>query len=209
MGQERSGKGEHLLLCLAFCVSISLWFCGCALPVKQWQGEYALREAKELREKGDYSASEKKTLGVLDGFPDSLGGEALFQMGLLYSLPRNPNADHEKSRAYFQKLLTLYPDSSRKEEASAWLSTLNKLLGGEKEYSELQKKMRLLEQTADARGKKLKQLQDELDSREDEATEHREAVHQLQSRVKELESQLAKFKNIDLSIEQKKRATAR
>ena len=209
MGQERSGKGEHLLLCLAFCVSISLWLCGCALPVKQWRGEQALSEAKALRGMGDYSASEKKILGVLDDVPDTLGGEALFQMGLLYSLPKNPNADYEKSRAYFQKLVTLYPDSSRKEAATAWLSTLNKLLGSEKEYSELQKKMRLLEQTADARGKKLKQLQDELDSREDEATEHRDAVRQLRNRVAELESQLAKFKNIDLSIEQKKRATTR
>lgn len=209
MGQERSGKGEHLLLCLAFCVSISLWLCGCALPVKQWQGEYALREAKELREKGDYSASEKKTLGVLEDFPQTMGDEALFQLGLIYALPKNPKADYEKSKLYFEKLLTLHPESKRKEEAAAWSSAVTRIARSEREILELQKKSNLLEQTADARGKRLKQLQDELDSRENEAREHRDTVRLLQNRVAELESQLAKFKNIDLSIEQKKRATAR
>jgi uncharacterized protein YlxW (UPF0749 family) len=50
-------------------------------------------------------------------------------------------------------------------------------------------------------------LQDELDGREKEITEHQDAVRQLQNRVNELESQLAKFKSIDLNIEKKKRAT--
>jgi phage shock protein A len=60
---------------------------------------------------------------------------------------------------------------------------------------------------AETRGRKLKQLQDELDGREKEITEQQDAVHQLQNRVNELESQLAKFKSIDLNIEKKKRAT--
>lgn len=207
MGRERSGKGEHVLLCIACCVSISLWLFGCAHSIRQWQGEQALKEAKDLTGRGDYSASEKKTLGVLEAYPQTLGDEALFQMGVLYALPNNPYADYEKSRAFFEKLLTLHPDSSRKEEAAAWLFALNRIVGYEKESFELQKKMKLLEQTSDARGKKLKQLQEELDGRERERTEDRDAVRQLQNRVMELESQLAKFKNIDLTIEQKKRAT--
>lgn len=207
MGQERSGKGEHLLLCIACCISIFLWLCGCAHSFKQWQGEQALREAKELRGMGDYSASEKKTLRVLEDFPHTLGDEALFQMGLLYTLPKNPKADYEKSRAFFEKLLTLYSDSKRKEEAAAWSFAITRIVRSEREAIELQKKLTLLEQTADARGKKLKQVQDELDGREREMTEHQDAVRQLQNRVMELESQLAKFKNIDLTIEQKKRAT--
>jgi uncharacterized protein HemX len=101
----------------------------------------------------------------------------------------------------------LYPDSSRKEEALAWVLALDKIIGNEKETSELQKKAKQFEQISETRGKRLKQLQDELDGREKEITEHQDAVRQLQNRVNELESQLAKFKNIDLTIEQKKRAT--
>jgi len=215
MGKERSRKGKHVLLCIACCISLLLWLSGCVYPAKQWQGEQALREAKDLVGTGDYSASEKKTLGVLEAFPQTLGDEALFQMGLLYSLPKNPNADYEKSKVFFEKLLTLHPNSGRKEEAAAWLSALNRIVGNEKETLELQKKMRLLEQTSESRGKKLKQLQEELQEREREITEQRGAVGQLKGRVTDLEShvtdlesQLAKFKNIDLTIEQKKRATA-
>jgi hypothetical protein len=208
MGQERSGKREHLFLCIACCLSLSLWLCGCVPSLRQWQGEQALREAKDLRSEGDYSASEKKTLGVLEDFPQTLGDEALFQMGLLYALPKNPKADYEKSRAFFEKLLTLYPESTRKEEAVAWVLALDKIIGHEKETLEVQKRAKQFEQVAETRGKKLKQLQDELDGREKEIIEHQDAVRQLQNRVNELESQLAKFKSIDLNIEQKKRATA-
>ncbi|HEX9911371.1 MAG TPA: hypothetical protein VGA86_10830 [Desulfatiglandales bacterium] len=145
---------------------------------------------------------------MLEAFPKTLGDEALFQMGLIYSHPKNPNADYEKSKTFFEKLVTQYPDSCRTEEATVWLLTLTRIVGSERETLELQKKVRTLEQTSEARGKKLKQVQEELEGREQEITEHRDAVSQLQSRVTELESQLAKFKNIDLTIEQKKRATA-
>ena len=228
MDQESSCKGKLFLLCIACCVSISLWLFGCAHSLNQWQGEQDLKEAKDLMGMGDYSASEKKALGVNTAFPQALGDEALFQMGLLYTLPKNPNADYEKSRAFFEKLVTLYPDSSRKEESVAWLFALNRIVDNEKETFELQKKLRLLEQTSEARGKKLKQLQglletrekgfaehrdtvsqmhEELEAREEEIAEYQNAVSRLEGRVTDLESQLAKFKNIDLTIEQKKRVT--
>lgn len=208
MGQELSRKGKHLFLCLACCVSLFLGFGACVHSVKQWQGEQGLKEATDLRNAGDYPASEKKTLAVLEAFPQALGDEALFQMGLLYSLPKNPNADYEKSMAFFQKLVTLYPDSSRKEEASAWVLLLTRKVGNEKESLELQKKLKGIEQASEARGKRMKQLEEELLAKEKEIAEHRDEVSQLRGRVAELETQLAKFKNIDLTIEQKKRATA-
>ena len=207
MGQEHSRKGKHVLLCIAGCLSIVLGLCGCVHLLNQWQGEQDLREAKHLMSTGQYSASEKKILSVLEAFPQTLGDEALFQMGLIYTLPKNPTADYEKSKVFFERLIAQYPDSSRKEEAAAWFLALTRIAGNEKETLELQKKLRTLEQTSEARGKRLKQMQEELEAREKEITEHRDAVSQLQSRVTELESQLAKFKDIDLTIEQKKRAT--
>ena len=51
------------------------------------------------------------------------------------------------------------------------------------------------------------QTHEELEAREKEIAEYQDAVSRLQGRVTELESQLAKFKNIDLTIEQKKRGT--
>jgi chromosome segregation ATPase len=224
MGEERSRKGKHFLFRIACCVSVFLGFCGCVQSLKQWQGEQDLREAKHLMSTGNYPACEKKTLSVLETSPQTLGDEALFQMGLLYALPKNANASYEKSKTYFEKLVTQYPESDRKEEAAAWLLALTRVIRNEKETLELQEKLTILEQASEAKGRKLKQMQEDLEAREKEINElkqmrkdlearkkeideHRDAVSQLQSRVKELESQLAKFKNIDLTIEQKKRAT--
>ncbi len=230
MGQERSWKGKHLLLCIACCMSIVLWFCGCVHLLNQWQGEQDLRDAKRLMSSGQFSASEKKTLSVLEGFPQTMGDEALFQMGLIYSLPNNPTADYEKSRGFFERVVAQYPESNRKMEASAWVSALNRIAEMDRECVEIQKKVRLLEQTSESREKmlrhlqdqlkdrkreiaqqpekKLKQLQEDLEDRKREITEYLETVSQLQTRVIELESQLARFKDIDLTIEQKKRGTA-
>ena len=235
MGQERSWKGKHFLLCVAGGLSILLGLGGCAHLSDQWQGEQDLKDAKHLMSTDQYSESEKKTLNVLEAFPKTLGDEALFQMGLIYCFPRNPMADYEKSKVFFERLVTQYPDSSRKGEAAAWLFVLNRVLDNEKESFELQRQVRLLEQTIESREqmlrqlqeqlkdkekdkeketaqhseKKLKQLQEELEDRKKEINGYLETVSQLQNRVKELESQLAKFKNIDLTIEKKKRGAVR
>lgn len=230
MGEERSGKGKHFLLCIAGCLSVVLGLCGCVHSDNQRQGERGLGEARYLMSTGQYAASENKTLTVLEAFPQTLGDEALFQLGLIYASPKNPTADYERSMAFFERLITQYPDSSRKEEAAAWVFALNTVVKNEKETVELKKKVRLLEQTSDSKEKmlknlqeelidrkkedaqqpekKLKQLQDDLEERKKEITDYMETVSQLQNRVIELESQLAKFKNIDLTIEQKKRSTA-
>jgi|GEM_PF-432774 flagellar biosynthesis/type III secretory pathway chaperone len=227
MGQEHSGKGKQILLRITGCLSIVLGLCGCVHLLNQWQGEQDLREAKQLMRTGQYSESEAKTMRVLESFPKTLGDEALFQMGLFYSLPKNPTADYEKSRVFFERLVTQYAGSSRKQEAEAWLLALTSIIDNEKESLELQKKVKLLEQTSESRGKmvrqlqeeskdrkrettqdpdkKLRQLQEELEDRKKEIIEYLETVNQLQNRVIELESQLAKFKSIDLTIEQKKR----
>jgi polyhydroxyalkanoate synthesis regulator phasin len=186
-------------------VSILLGFFGCAQWVTRWQGEQDLREARHLMINGQYSASEKKNLSVLEASPQILGDEALFQMGVLYTLPSN--VSYEKSRTFFERLVTQYPDSGRKEEATAWLLALATMTRYEREALETEKKLTIVEQALEARGKRLKQMQEELDARQKQMTERREALRQLQRRVTELEAQLANFKSIDLTVEQKKRAT--
>jgi hypothetical protein len=203
---------------------------GCVHLLDQWQGEQDLRDAKLLMSTGQYSESERKTLRVLEAFPKTLGDEALFQMGLIYSLPKSPTVDYEKSKVFFERVVSQYPDSSRRQEAEAWVFAINRMLENEKESVELQKKVRLMEQASDSREKmvknlqdqlrdrkrevaqqpekKLRQAQEELEDKKREIIEYLETVNQLQNRVIELESQLAKFKDIDLTIEQKKRATA-
>jgi hypothetical protein len=210
-------------------MSMVLGLGGCVHLLNQWQGEQDLRDAKQLMSAGRFSASEEKTLKVLEGSPQALGDEALFQLGLIYSAPENPGADYGKSSGFFERLVAQYPESARKAEAAAWVSAFKRIAERDQECFELKKKVRLLEQALESREKmaknlqdqlkdrkreivqqpekKVKQLQDDLEDRKREITEYLETVSQLQTRVIELESQLEKFKNIDLTIEQKKRGT--
>jgi len=199
MGQERAGKRKHVFFCRACCLSVLLGFIGCLPPVKEWQGRQSLREAESLMARGEYGASMGEALKVEEAFPMTLGDRAVFQMGLLYAHPENSRADSEKAIACFERVLREFPLSEKKEEARLWLLTL-------RAKEELRRKVKVVEQAGDAKEKKIKLLQGEFDEREKEIVEKQEEIDQLQKRVTELEAQLSKLKNVDLTIEKKKRA---
>jgi hypothetical protein len=219
MGEERSWKREHLFFCLACCLSFMLGLAGCSGQAKQWHGRQDLREAESLMERGAYEASFNESLKLLNSHPLTLGDEALFHMGLLYVHPENPWADLHKARLCFERILKEFPMSRKKEEARLWLLTLR---AKEEERGNFGRKLGLLESAVEEREKKLKQFQKELEEKDRKSseaqkeieergkrvTELEREIEQLQSRMTELEAQLMKFKDVDLTIEQKKRATS-
>ena len=199
MGEERAWKRKHVFFCRACCLSALLGLIGCLPPVKEWQGRQNLREAESLMARGDYKASMDETLKVFEAHPMTLGDRALFQMGLLYAHPENSKADYEKAMVCFERILKEFPLSEKKEEASLWLLTL-------KAKEELRRKVKAVEQAAEAKEKKIKLLQGEIEEREKKLVDEQKEIEQLRNRVTELEAQLSKLKNVDLTIEKKKRA---
>ena len=217
MGEERAWKRKHLFVCLACCLSLAPGFGGCTYPVKQWQGRQDLRQAESLMERGAYDASLKESLRVLEAHSSALGDEALFQMGLVHAHPGNPGADRAKAVASFERILKEYPLSRKKEQARVWLLILR---NKEAEMERLQKNVGLLERAVEEKEKKLKLVQEELKEKDRRSAEALEALEgktrklaaaqrdleQLKNRVTELEAQLLKFKDVDLTIQKKKRA---
>ena len=217
MGKECAWKGKHFLLCCACSLSLLPALAGCIHPVNQWQGRQALREAESLMERGAYEASLNESLQVLNAHSPTLGDEALFQMGLLYAHPENPWADRDKAVASFERIQRDFPLSRKKEEARLWSLTLR---NKDDEVGELQKKVNGLKQAAQAkqnqleliqleiheRDAKFREAQKELEAKEKKLMEAQKELDQLNSRVTQLEAQLLKFKDVDLTIEKKKRA---
>ena len=199
MGEERAWKRKHVFFCRACCLSALLGLIGCLPPVKEWQGRQNLREAESLMERGQYEASMDETLRVLEAYPMTLGDRAVFQMGLLYAHPENARADFDKAILCFERIPREFPLSEKKEEARLWALTL-------RAKEELRRKVKVVEQTAEAKEKKIKLLQSELDGQEKERVAEQKEIDQLRNRVTELEAQLSKLKNVDLTIEKKKRA---
>jgi polyhydroxyalkanoate synthesis regulator phasin len=199
MGEERAWKRKHVFIRRACCLSVLLGFIGCLPPVKEWQGRQTLREAESLMARGEYEASMDESLRVLEAHPMTLGDRAVFQMGLLYAHPENPRADYEKAILCFERIPREFPLSEKKEEARLWLLTL-------RAKDELRRKVKGVEQAAEAKEKKVKLLQGELEERDKKLMEEQKEIDQLRNRVTELEAQLSKLKNVDLTIEKKKRA---
>ena len=116
MGRQRSYReGKFFFLCLACCVTMIWGLVGCIPPASQGQGGKDLREAESKMGRGEYEASIQETLGVLKEYPVVHGDRALFQLGLLYAHPGNPNMDYGKSIAYFDRLLREFPLSEKRE----------------------------------------------------------------------------------------------
>lgn len=93
---------------------------------KKWQGKQDLAKARTLMFKGDYEASLKYNKEVLRQFPRTLGDQALFQMGLNYAHPENPNPDNQKSIECFQSIIEEFPKSSIRDEAVIWILFLQR-----------------------------------------------------------------------------------
>ncbi len=134
MGTERTGRGNHVSLCIAFVMYLAAF--GCAVPEKAAEGpdrapqgvsdaRRDLDEARRLLDRGNYQLSLMVSERVLTG-PAGLahGDEALFIMGLVFAHPGNQNRDYQRSVAFFKRLVREFPYSPLKEQARTWTEVL-------------------------------------------------------------------------------------
>ncbi len=106
---------------------------------KMWQGKQDLAKARTFMFKGDYEASLKYNKEVLSLFPRTLGDQALFQMGLNYAHPENPNPDIQKTIECFKSIIEEFPKSSIRDEAGIWILFLQKTIENKKRFEKLQR----------------------------------------------------------------------
>lgn len=200
MGRKRAGGGKHLFLHIACCMTMLIGFGGCVHFPKEWQGEKSLATARNLMAKGNYQASLRESKEVLRLFPDSLGNQALFQMGLIYAHPENPNPDYQKALKCFQIVtdqspksspenengiwVSFHNKSSLKDEACIWASLLEKIVNDNKEINKSKEDIDLLEKTVKKKSRRIRNLQ---------------------KHIRQLRIQIKRLKEIDLGIEEKKR----
>jgi len=191
MGRERTWTGKHFFLYLTCCITILSGITACVHSPNQWQGEKHLAMARTLMAKGEYKASLMENEEVASLSPRALGDRALYQMGLVYLHPENPNADYYKSLKCFKSIIKKYPESIKKEEAAIWIAFIENLVDNNKNIDELNKKIDLLENTVQKKMKKIRKL--------------RSRRNILRAQKTKLESQIKRLKEIDIGIEEKKR----
>ena len=177
MGAKRTRTGQHLFLYPAGLITLALMVMGCLHWPQQRQGEQHLAAARQLLAIGDYRAALAENQKVLAQFPPNLADQALFQTGLIYIHPHNPDLSYRKSIESFQSLIDKYPASRLRPDAEIWVLMLGQLMAQEKQIQILKQRNAPLVKKVRKQHKKIKQLQDQLE----------------------------KLKRIDIKIEEKKR----
>ena len=75
----------------------------------------------DRRSKGDFKLSLQESNRAYKLYPQSLGDQALFQIGLIYAHPANPQQNYQKAKEVFGELLRKYPQSSLKTPTELWI----------------------------------------------------------------------------------------
>jgi DNA repair exonuclease SbcCD ATPase subunit len=186
---------------------ISLVTDGCVPFHTKPEGEQRLEMARSLMSEEAFEASLRESQKVLRRHPQTHGDGALFQMGLIYLHPQNPNSDYQKSLQYFQRLTREFPGSDLRSEAQIWIFVLQKLSEKEKDIEALNEIWNLKEKELTERQEEIIDLRDQVETLQDQTKSLRSQTRKLDQQIKDLKKQIEQLKEIDLGIEEKRRDT--
>ena len=153
-----------------------------------------------------YEASMAKSLTVLNNFPHSLTDQALFQIGLLYAHPENPNQNYQKSLAAFNKILNEYSQSRFRHQAQLWVTIVKDAIDKKQKIGRLDKEKISLTKTVEQQQIEITLLQKKLVTREgvDLIDTLENTIVEQKKEITQLLEQIEKLKRVDLKIEEEK-----
>lgn len=206
MGTKRTGKRKYLFLYLACLGLLPFIIFGCLHLNKKTQDRQLLQEGMDQMISRQYEASMKSNLTVLNQFPDSLTDQALFQMGLLFAHPDNPNRNYKKSLDYFNKILNGFPESPLRPQAQLWILFVKDVTEKEQHLAALNGRNSLLEKTVEQKKSEISILQKKIaeSKQDDRVLSLKKRVEEQQVEIDQLLEQIEKLKRVDLRIEEKK-----
>ena len=163
MGPKQARPGQPLLLYTAGFIMWALLSHGCLHWPPQSQGEQLLLEARQHYYDDDFSSALEISRQVLVQFPAGLADQSLFQIGLIYAHPHNPDRDFQKASEFFQRIIDQYSTSRLRQDAELWQSVLVRLKAQENQIRTLTQRSATLEKSNQVQKRKIYQLQDQLE----------------------------------------------
>lgn len=179
-------------------------FGGCLYSPEKWEMEEHLARSKNYMGQGDFKLSLQESQTAYKLYPQSLGDLALFQIGLIYVHPANPQQNYQQAKEAFAELLRKYPQSSLKPHTELWILVIrdfqdidNQLRAEKKETDRL----RLERQQQNAHSNQM------LKQHNQKNAANEQQIKDLQQRIDDLQRNIDQLKEVDLRIEEKKRKT--
>ena len=206
MGTKQIRERKYFFLHFACLGLISFVIFGCLHFSNKLQAQKLLEESLVEMTDRQYEASMAKNVTVLNNFPHSLTDQALFQMGLLYAHPENPNQDYQKSLGAFNKILNEHSQSRLRHQALLWVLIVEDAIDKKQKIGTLDKEKISLTRTVEQQQIEMAILQKKLVTREnvDLIDSLEDTVAEQKQEITELLEQIEKLKRVDLKIEEEK-----
>jgi L,D-peptidoglycan transpeptidase YkuD (ErfK/YbiS/YcfS/YnhG family) len=163
MKVSRIGKhNDFFWVCI---VVTSLLVSGCSHFTDDIRSKPTFAGASEFNINGDYQRALEKYEEIVEKYP-TRGDLALFEMGIIYSHPKNEGKDLNKSLECFQKIINRYPTSSYRQDSEMMMFYINNV-GVKDTVMESQKaRIDILQQEVKSKGSEITALQDWIKSLE-------------------------------------------
>ena len=206
MGTKQTRKRKYFFLHLACLGLLPFVIFGCLHFSKKQQGQKLLEEGMAEMADHRYEASMAKSITVLNNFPQSLADHALFQIGLLYAHPENPNQNYQKSLGAFNKILDGFSESRLRRQTQLWVLFIEDAIDKKQKFAILNKKNVSLARTVEQQQIEITVLQKKIETREnvDLIDSLEKTVDEQKKEINQLLDQIEKLKRVDLKIEEEK-----
>jgi len=160
--KKQSRMGAHFFFFVVCVIMTPVLICCCS------HSKSTFEEANDLFYQGRYQASLNKYEQIAEIDPTT-GDRVLFEMGIIYSHPKNEQKDYQKSLECFQKLVKNYPESAYRHDSEMMIYNINNVT--------LKDKMIATQQT------QIGTLQQEIKGKEDEIAALQEKIEALERKV--------------------------
>jgi len=160
--------GKHLGFLLLGITFVPILLSGCGHHGGGSQAKSTLEEANSLFNQGCYLASLDKYAQSRAKYPTQ-GDRILFEMGIVYSYPKNEHKDYQKALECFQKLIREYPGSEYRQNSEMMIFSLTNVA--------------IKDQTIAAQQTHIKTLRQEVTRKENEICALQKKVDALEKRV--------------------------
>ncbi len=160
MSKAHNRVAKHFCLVLV-CMITPILISGCSHFNEGYQARSTFKEANDLFNQGNYSASLDKYLQIIEKYP-SKGDRVLFEMGIVYSYPKNEQKDYQKSLECFQKLIKDYPASDYRQNSEMMTFYINNVTVKDKMIAMQQAQLETLLQEAKVKDDEIITLQKKI-----------------------------------------------
>jgi len=166
LSSTKTGSGGGLKAAVGF---LRFFACGVLLMPLLVGGcshvdEAALsREANDSFNQGDYTTALEKYEAIIANAPEE-GDRILFEMGVVYAYPKNPQKDYPKAIDCFQKLLREFPESEYRHDSQMMILQIENVIVKNQIIAEQQARLATSRQTLAVKTEVMSSQADEIDT---------------------------------------------